>query len=187
MFSFFKRKPSSPPASGIPRGVLPTYVTNDSAVLSKAAKTIRNTYEIRLALYMAKSKGLRFVLAVPPNAELDTSIASLFQEHGGEVQHGQFADYCVYFGHERPDGSEEGWVLGDAAAMKGLAAAFRSQYLRENLRPGVKLSGTDLDEIEKALRDEHIDFKNIDGEDVRIALLDLTKAAKQSGGSLFVQ
>ena len=187
MFSFFKRKPNPPPASGVPRGVLPTYVTNDSAVLSKAAQTIRNTYEIRLALYMAKSKGLRFSLAIPPNAEVDTSIVSLFQEYGGEVQHGEFADYCVYFGHERPDGSEEGWVLGDAAAMKRLTASFCSQFLRAHLMPGVKLSGAELDEVENALQDERIDLKNIDGDDVRDALVDLVKAARQSGGSLFVQ
>jgi hypothetical protein len=187
MFSFFKRKPSSPPTAGIPRGVLPTFVSSDSVVLSKAAKNIRNTYEIRLALYMAKSKNLRFILAVPPNAEVDASITHLFQEHGGEVQHGQFDDYCVYFGHERPDGSEEGWVLGDAAAMTSLTSSFHSEYLRAHIRVGVKIAGADLDEAEKALAGERIDCRNIDGENVRDALVDLVKAAKHSGGSLFVQ
>ena len=59
MFNPF-RKQLPPPESGRTlRAVLPTYVT-DKVVLSKAAPSIRNTYEIRLALLMAPEISVSF-------------------------------------------------------------------------------------------------------------------------------
>src|SRR6266850_1806971 len=97
MFGLFKRR-NKPSPERKPRGVLPTYVTNDSVVLSKAAPLIRNAYEIRLALYMAKSRNLRFILAVRPQAQVEASLVALIKEHGGSVDESQLDDYSVYVG-----------------------------------------------------------------------------------------
>jgi hypothetical protein len=171
----------------LPRGILPTYVTDKLVVLSKAAPTLRNTYEIRLALYMAKSKGLRFVLAVRPGAEIEPSVLSLLEAHGGKVEEVALADYSVYFGHAHPNGEEDGWVFGDNAAMDMLSECIENQWLREHLRVGANFAGADLDRLEQSLLSETMSAANVDGENVRDALLSLVQSAKQEGGIVFVQ
>jgi hypothetical protein len=171
----------------LPRGILPTYVTDKLVVLSKAAPMLRNTYEIRLALYMAESKGLRFVLAVRPAAEIESSVLSLLETHGGKVEEVALADYSVYFGYAHPNGEEDGWVFGDNAAMDMLRESIENQWLREHLRVGANFDGADLDRLEQSLLSETMSAANVDGENVRDALLSLVRSAKQEGGIVFVQ
>jgi hypothetical protein len=188
MFDFlFKRKAAPAVAERRLRAVQPTYVTKDIVVLSKVAPIVRNTYEIRLALYMAKSKGMRFVLAVRPQAQVDESVLALLKEHGGKVEEATLDDYSVYFGRSRLNGDEDGWVLGDAAAMSSFVQALRSEWLRERLQVGATFSGADLAEFEAGLRRESIAQQNIDSESIQDALLSLITDAKQDGGTVFVQ
>ena len=186
MFSFFKRPKEKFPER-VPRGVLPTYVTDNLVVLSKAAPVLRNTYEIRLALYMATSKGLGFVLAVRPDTRIDASLAALLSEHGGKIEETPLADHSVYFGYASLTGEEEGWVLGSAATLSELVKHFDSEWLREYIHVGANFTDSRLDELEKALLSETVNASNIDGENVRDALLVLVRAAKKKGGTVFVQ
>lgn len=189
MFGLFKKKsaPQPPVAERTPRGVLPTYVTDAMVVLSKAAPAIRNTYEIRLALFMAKSRNLRFLLVVRPGAKVEASVRKLLEEHGGAIEEQQLDDYCVYIGWGFEEGEQEGWVLGDAAAFNTLMGAFKSSNLKILLRVGASISGPELDTVTFDLTTEEVSARNIDGENVREALLALTADAKKNGGTLFVQ
>ena len=148
---------------------------------------IRNTYELRLALYMAKSKGLRFVLAVKPETQVDPAFIALLREHGGEIQETRVTDCSVYFGRTGENDKEEGWVLGDLAALESLRQSVQSAWLKERLHVGAIFGGTDLEQFESALRKEPITAANIDEENVKEALLRLVAAARQEGGVLFVQ
>ena len=181
MFGIFKRKSERPDVERRPRGILPTYVTKDVVVLSKVAPIVRNTYEIRLALYMATSKGLKFVLAVRPQASVDAAVIALLEQHGGQVQEGQLDDHSVYLGYRKANGEEDGWVLGNSAAMSVLVQSLRSEWLRERLRVGAGFSGDDLTALENTLRNENFSQQNIDGESVQAALLALVVAAKEGG------
>jgi hypothetical protein len=59
--------------------------------------------------------------------------------------------------------------------------------LRDRLRIGGTLSGEGLNQLEKALGNDTFRAKNVDGEDVREALLTLAGAAKACGGVVFIQ
>ena len=187
MFNMFRKKAEPQPIQRKPRGVLPTYATNEVVVLSKASPTIRNTYEIRLALYMAVSRGLRFILAVRPQAVVDPSITSLLQEHGGKIEEAQRDDFSVYFGHASPSGDGDGWVLGDAAALSTLRDAIQSPWLKSRLNVGHEFSGAELVDLKAALDNESISSPNVDDENVGRALLALIAAARNDGGSVFIQ
>lgn len=144
MFNFFKKPlpPSPLESQPTPRAVLPTYVTDKVVVLSKAGPSIRNTYEIRLALFMAKSRNLRFILAVRPCTLVETSVRDLLAEHDGLIEETQMGDFCVSVGWGYEEGENEGWVLGDAAALAALVGEVRSGRLREFLIPGGARSGS---------------------------------------------
>lgn len=169
------------------RGVLPTFVSDEAVVLSKASPSIRNTYEIRLALYMAVSRKLRFILALRPKAVIDPKVTLLLQEHGAQIQEAQLDDFCVYFGHASPSGDENGWVLGDAAALEQLKESVQSVWLRERLAPGHVFSCEELDILCSTLGQERVSALNVNGENVGQALLQLATAARREGGSVFVQ
>jgi hypothetical protein len=176
-----------PPSEGLARGVLLTHITDDSAVLCKAAPSIRNTYEIRLGLFMAKSNHRRFILAVLPETKVDASIVTLLQEHGGEIRRGTLDDYCVYVGTAHADGSEGGWTLGAAAAFFAFVSSLQSVWLRKRLRVGAEIRGEDLLEFGNELWQESVTATNIDGENIKEALLELMVHAIKSEGSLFFQ
>ena len=56
------------------RGILPTFVTDDRLVLAKASPVVRNTHEIRLAIYFSLKRESAFTLAVLPNAVIDAQL-----------------------------------------------------------------------------------------------------------------
>src|SRR5215831_372119 len=110
MFSSFKRKPLDRKTEPRPRGVQPTYVTGDSVILCKASPTVRNAYEIRLALYMAFTRKSRFILAVRPGTKVEPGLRAHLQKHGGSVQERELQDYSVFVGHIKATGDEgDGW------------------------------------------------------------------------------
>lgn len=189
MFNFFKKSlPPLPLESQLaPRGVLPTYVTEKVVVLSKAGPSIRNTYEIRLALFMAKSRNLRFILAVRPGTLVETSVLDLLAEHDGLIEETQMGDFCVSVGWGYEEGENEGWVLGDASALAALVGEVRSGRLRQFLVPGARVFGADLTEMAADLRQETLTVTNIDKEPVQEALLSLIVNASKNGGTLFIQ
>jgi hypothetical protein len=175
------------PARSEPRGVLPTYVTDELAVLSKASMSIRNSYEIKMTLFMAVSKNLRFVLGVNPGAVVDESVQMLLQEHGGTIEQAVLEDYCVYVGKVRPNGDEEGWVLGDADAWTGFIASLKSEWLRNKLRIGCEIRDDELSAVADALNMENSPAMNIDDENVVESMRSLVASARQEGGMLFIQ
>ena len=187
MFNMFRKKTEPEAIERKPRGVLPTYATNEIVVLSKASPAIRDTYEIRLALFMAVSRGLRFILAVRPQAVVDPTIKSLLQEHGGKIEEAQLEDFSVYLGHASSNGEMDGWVLGNTAALSTLKDSVQSPWLKARLNVGYAFSGAELDDLNAALGKESITSLNVDGENVGRALLALIAAARNDGGSVFIQ
>ena len=190
LFSFLKRKPApaQPQERRKPRGCLPTYVTKDRVILSKAATRLRDSYEIRLARNFAGSKGLKLMLAVRPSSQIEPPLGAYLKQHGVEITEAQMDDYSVYFGHTRGDGLDgDGWVLGNSKALSALTQATRSLWLRDRLRIGATFSGDTLQELESALGKENSRVLNVDGENVRDALMSLIAAAKGDGGTLFIQ
>lgn len=169
------------------RAVLPSYVTEKLVVLSKASLQIRETYEIRLALFMAASEGLQFVLAVRSGAVVDASVRELVAEHGGTVQEAELPEFSVYFGRAKLDGTEDGWVLGDSSALQSLASTLKAERLRSRLTVGAAWAHEELDELAAELSAERIALDNIDGENVVTAFLELVRAARVEGGHLFIQ
>jgi hypothetical protein len=171
----------------IPRGILPTHVTEELVVLSKVAPYLRNTYEIKLAVYMAKSKRLQFILAVPLETKIEPSISSLILKYDGKIEKVKLDDYSVYFGHAKADGNENGWVLGNASALTSLTKSFHSTWLQDHLKVGATFSKKELNNLEKELFQEKIIAVNVDEENVRDALLVLIQDAKKDDGIIFIQ
>lgn len=178
---------SSVPEQRAPRSVLPTYVTDELAVLAKASMSIRCTYEIKITLFMAASKNLRFVLGVNPGAVVDSSVQALLQEHGGTIEHAVLGDYCVYVGKLLPNSDEEGWVLGDAKAWMNFIASLRSEWLRDKLRIGCEIRDQELALLSEALSDENCPAVNIDDENAVEAMSSLVASAMREGGMIFIQ
>jgi hypothetical protein len=171
-----------------PRGILPTYVTDQRVVLCKAAPTIRNTYEIRLALFMAVQSKRTFVLAVSPMAMVDQALEAHIRQHGGEVVRDTIREHSLYVGAIDGDGEEgDGWVAGDSQLWESVLAGLRSPWLRERLRVGGSVSTSELSEFRDALQAETIRASNVDDEDIHQALLRLAAEAMELGGSVFVQ
>jgi len=187
MFGLFSKKQEPVPEQRAPRAVLPTYVSDELAVLAKASMTIRNTYEIKITQFMAVSKNLRFVLGVNPGAVVDPSVQALLQEHGGTIEEAVLKDYCVYVGKLKPNGDEEGWVLGDASAWKSFIASLRSEWLRDTLRVGCEIREQELALLSEALSGENCSATNIDDENVVESMLVLVASARREGGILFIQ
>ncbi len=191
LFSFLKRKPSQaaqPAEQRKPRGCLPTYVTKERVILSKAANRLRNTEEMRLARNFAAAKGVKLMLAIRPSAQMEPALGAWLKQHGVEITEAQMEDYSVYFGHVKGDGQEgDGWVLGNSAALTALTQSTRSLWLRDRLRIGASFGGDTLQELESALLKENSRVLNVDGENVRDAVMSLIAAAKRDGGSVFIQ
>lgn len=187
--TFFKRKPAEPPRKARkPRRCLPTYATQDKIILSKAAGQLRSSHEINLAHALATAKGLKLTLAVRPAAQMEPTLTLQLRALGVEITEARMDDYSVYFGCTGRDGSDqEGWVLGNSKSFAALTQAIRSLWLRDRLRIGASFSGEGLTELENALRKDNFRVSNLDGEDVRDALLALIEAARKDGGIVFVQ
>lgn len=189
LLSLFKRKPAAPPPpERKPRRCLPTQVTKERLILSKAAAELRYTDEIRLAQQLATAKGLKFTLAVRPSSQWDAALANHLRQHSADISEAPMADYTVYVAYTGGDGKErDGWVMGNSAALAGMKQSVRSLWLRDRLRIGAVFSGDDLVELEKALTKDTYRAQNIDNEDVREALLTLAAQAKECGGTVFIQ
>jgi len=190
LLSLFKRKPPAapPPPERKPRRCLPTQVTKDRLILSKAASELRYTDEIRLAQQLATAKGLKFTLAVRPSSQRDAALANHLRQHGADISEAPMADYTVYVACTGADGKEQdGWVMGNSASLANMKQSVRSLWLRDRLRIGAVFSGDDLVELEKALGKDTYRAQNIDHEDVREALLNLAAQAQRCGGTVFIQ
>src|SRR5436309_981683 len=108
-----------------PRGILPTSVTDQQVILCKAAPTIRNTYEIRLALFMAAQSGRTFVLAVSPMAFVDQALEAHIRQHGGDIVREAIQRHSVYLGAVDREGAEgDGWVAGDGQTWGSVICAL---------------------------------------------------------------
>jgi len=122
-----------------PRGVLPTIVTDDRVVLCKISPVIRDAYEMRLCLYMAKTSGRSFVLQVPERARVEPALLLRIETHGGLVAEAAVSEYTVYFGALDAEGAEhDGWVLGDSSALEQLRGNLKSDQLKHALAPGAE-------------------------------------------------
>lgn len=171
-----------------PRGILPTYVNDHLVVLCKAAPTIRNAYEIRLALFMAIQSQRTFVLAVSPMAIVDQGLEAHIRQHGGELLRDAIQAYSVYVGIIDGNGEEcDGWVAGDNQKWEAVLADLRSSWLRDRLCVGGLISKEELCEFRNVLQAEAIRACNVDNEDIHQGLLRLATEAMQVGGSVFVQ
>jgi hypothetical protein len=171
-----------------PRAILPTYVSDKRVVLCKAAPTIRNTHEIRLALFMAVESGRTFVLAVSPSARVDLGLEAHIRQFGGEVVRGEIREYSIYLGAIDRNGEEgDGWVAGDRQLWDSVLAGLSSPWLRDRLRVGESVSTRELRQFRDLLAGEIVRARNIDDEDIHQALLRLAAEATQVGGSVFVQ
>jgi hypothetical protein len=189
LFSFLKRKPPAQPQEPRkPRACLPTYVTKERVILSKAAAHLRDSYEMRLAQSFAAAKGLKLMLAVRPSVQMEPSLSAYLKQNGVQITEAQMEDYSVYFGHTKGNGQDgDGWVLGHSAALTSLTQSTRSLWLRDRLRIGATFSGNALNELESAVLKENGRVLNVDGENARDALMSLIAAAKADGGTLFIQ
>lgn len=187
MFKLFKRRPTEAAPKSIARGCLPTFVTDNAVILSKIAPSIRNTYEIRLTLFMAKSRQLALILAVPPNTVVDGDVHSLLEEHGGKIQTATLDDYSVYFGRIAPNGDEDGWVLGNSKSFQKLLDAIQSPMLRERLTIGTTICTDEVIQIENELKNEKLEMNNIDNEDFLSAFRALLANTRTQGGFVFIQ
>lgn len=187
MFNAFRRKSAPVPTSPRPRAILSTHVTEELVVLSKAGLQIRDTYEIRLAMFMAVSRNLRLVLAVRPGAKVDAAVVGLLEQHGGQVQEANMSDFSVYIGRAKPDGSEDGWVLGDGSTLQALTESIQNPLVRQRLAVGSTVVNEELAAFREAPSAERVAIENLDGENVHDALLTLIEGAKREGGTIFVQ
>jgi hypothetical protein len=171
-----------------PRGVLPTYVTDHEVVLCKSAPIVRNTYEIRLALFMALDTERKFVLSVRPEAEVDHSLAAHITRFGGQVVRGKLSVYSIYFGAFDAIGEElDGWVACDNEAWNPFVAGVRSDWLRQRLAPGIQVPTADLGAFQLAIQSENTAATNIDDEPLCDALVLLARQAAKVNGSILVQ
>jgi len=71
-----------------PRGFLPDAVDDDRVILFKASASLRLTYEIRIATFMASSRGYRLLLVVPDHAQFSDGLNAFVAEHNVVVQRG---------------------------------------------------------------------------------------------------
>lgn len=171
-----------------PRGVQPSYVTDNSIVLCKSASSIANTYEIRLTIFFAAKGKKTFELRVPAGAAVDPSLASLIKQQGGRVSEQSCPEFTVSFTHFAQDGKEkDSWVLGDRSAWDTFRSSLKSFWLREELKPGASVSGQALRRLKEELAGELIRQRNIDDESIQEALQRLVQECEAQGGHIRVQ
>jgi hypothetical protein len=172
----------------VPRGALPTYVTDHEVVLCKAAPYVRDTYEARLCLFLARKQGLRFVLSVKPGAEVDATLRATLQEHGAAVAATTRDSFPVSVGSADAEGrTQDVWVLGHDDTLGNLRRLVASPWLAEAFMAGAVFEGDTLVRLREALVGARFAITNVDNEDVRTALLRLVDSAERADGTVFVQ
>jgi hypothetical protein len=188
MFGLFKKQTEQVSPRRIPRGVLPTFVTDESVILCKKNTSVRNTYEIRLLLYMAEKNGKNFVLKVPPGAKVDDDLRVHLQQHVGFVQEMEIESYSIYIGHKDAKGEEgDGWVFGDSDAWLSFIDSLQSHWLKQHLVVGASFAGENCTIFEQELKEETVSQTNIDDGNVKEALLALLAATHEQGGEVYIQ
>ena len=168
-----------------PRGIVPTYVTEREVVLCKSGLQVRDTYEVRLCLFLAVKQGLQFVLSVRPDAEVDPAVEASIAEHGGRLAREAQESFSVSVGVSDPGG--DSWVLGDDQALRELHRLVPSAWFGATFVPGAVFEGDGLIQLGQAVSEAEFTMTNVDGEDVRLAILDLAQSARRSGSSVYVQ
>jgi hypothetical protein len=73
----------------IQRGILPDVRTDDQVVLFKAPRYLRLTYEIRLATYMATTRGLHLTISVPSHTTFSAELQAFIGEHRIGIRRGE--------------------------------------------------------------------------------------------------
>jgi hypothetical protein len=183
-----RRNAATPVPAPKARAVQPSYVAGDAFVLAKSCASVRNTYEVRLALYFAVQGGRRFVLEVPHGAEVDAGLRLKISENNGTVREAVIANYSVYIGHEKENGEEgDGWVLGDKDAWLAFRASLSTSWLQQRLAVGALFSRSDFPMLQTELAALSVTQTNIDGENIKAALLQLLSSAVAQGGQIYVQ
>ena len=171
-----------------PRGVLPSYVTNDAIVLCKSATSIENTYEIRLTIFFAVQGKKAFELRVPPGAVVAPDLAALIAQQAGRISQQDCSDFTVTFTHfDKNKKERDSWVLGDRSAWDSFRASLQSSWLRGELKPGASISGEPLLRFKQELSREAIRQRNIDNESIQLALQRLIQECETEGGYIRVQ
>jgi hypothetical protein len=190
MLNWFFKRPQKPVAipKRKPRGILP-FTDGGRVTIRKMAPNIKNTYEVRLGLFMAVQHAHQpFVLAVPHGALVAEDLRATITEIGGSIVEQSSDEFSVYIGAESSDGSElDGWVLGDQTALVQLSAAFGPEWPGPALTPGSHFVDEELVALQSAVRLAPLQLCNVDDEDVRTALLALIESARASGGRVYVQ
>jgi hypothetical protein len=173
-----------------PRGIIPTYVTAERLVLCKASPSVRNTYEIRLALYFAIKDERTFELVVPTNCHVRPDLEAHLAKWGGSIVRSEAEDFSVYFGAEGADGAElSGWVFGNREQWGEVLALLESSWLSSELRVGAEFSGDALDKLAHELLAEPLlqNSTNTDGEPFSEAVQRLVHLANESNGIVYIQ
>ena len=170
------------------RGILPTYTSKDHVILCKTAPAVRNTYELRLALYMAISTNRSFILRVQRDSTVDPSVESLMSTHHGKIIWDNLRDYSVYIGALDAMGKEiDGWVFGNAERWEDLVGSLFSPWLQSHLRVGAEFSQEQLDTLAHDLAKEKIEEMNVDDERFIEAVQRLIALAQNHNGTVYVQ
>ncbi|WP_265214557.1 hypothetical protein [Herbaspirillum lusitanum] len=177
-----------PPQSQNPRGILPTYVTSQEIVLCKVSPIVQNTYEIRLALFFAIEGKKTFKLVTPPNTDIENELLQSIVKFGGKVEYHDCKSFSVSVSHFDQNGLEkDSWVLGDEIAWASLLSSCSSAWIKAELKPGAKFGGESLLRFEQEISLEHIQHKNIDNEDLKLALQRIIRECKTHGGYVLIQ
>jgi hypothetical protein len=173
---------------GKPRGIILTCVTDDRVVLAKASPTVRNNYEIRLALYFALQRNSTFTLVVLPNAVVAADLETYLAKWGGEVRQEAVGDFTVSFGAEDANGEElDAWVLGDLPRWQEFLLSLTSAWLLEHVRLGNEFVAHDLETLATEIDAAKIEGTNADGESLKSAILNLVAAARKGRGRVVLQ
>ncbi len=163
-------------------------VDENVVYLCKVASFVRDSYELRLCLFLAQRHGKSFTLVMPPGGRVAPELVVQIKQQGGAVVEAPARDYSVYFGAVNAAGVEhDGWVLGNSDAYAELGRLIQSSALRAWLTPGMEIRGAEVAKLCAVLRAEQFTMKNVDGEDVRQALLDLCVYAESESGAVFAQ
>jgi hypothetical protein len=129
-----------------------------------------------------------FELRVPPNAVVAPDLAALVSQNGGRITQQECNDFTVAFTHfDKNNEEKDSWVLGNRAAWEGFRASLHSPWLQTELKPGTSFSGPMLLRFKQELSGEAIRLRNIDDEDIELALQKLIQECESEGGYIRVQ
>jgi len=171
-----------------PRGVLPTLSGDSHLALCKVGPRVRNTYEVRLCLYFAVTRGREFLLVVSPTAKVDAGLKAHLAAHGGRVIREAASDHSIYVGAEDPVGGEiDGWVACAGSVWSEVLGQATSGWLRDNLVVGRECEGEDLRRLRAECLRSPLKGMNIDEEPLAEAMINLIDAAESAAGCVFVQ